>query len=87
MSAAFTLSDLCVHEAAQRIGFKTFAIGALPSFYQSWFAPSINLGHLLHSTTLDSGESTRVAVVDWSRKEQGNQDEGITEEDDLVNDR
>ncbi|ORY11718.1 hypothetical protein BCR34DRAFT_601160 [Clohesyomyces aquaticus] len=66
-------------------GFKTVATGALLTFSQTWFAQGITLGHLLHSCTLAPGESTRVAIVDWSRKESGNQVEGITEQDDLVN--
>lgn len=66
-------------------GFNDVATGALLTFSQTWFAQGVALGHLLHSCSLAPGESTRIAVVDWSRKESGNQVEGITEQDDLVN--
>jgi hypothetical protein len=85
--AGFTPVDLSALVNVQQTGFKAVATGALLTFTQSWFAQAITLGHLLHSATLAPGESTRVAVIDWSRKERGNQLESIAEQDDLVNDR
>lgn len=61
------------------------ALGALRTFTQSWFAEAVTLGHLLHSTTLAPGESTRVAVIDWSRRSAAGETEIITEADKLTN--
>lgn len=83
----FTPPDLSSLASVQQTGFMTVAKGALLTFTQSWFAQAITLGHLLHSCTLAPGESTRIAVIDWSRKERGNQVESIAQQDDLVNDR
>jgi hypothetical protein len=85
-SPNFKPPSLASLAAAKSAGFKTVATGALLTFNQSWFAQGLTLGHLLHSCTLAPGESTRIAVVDWSRKERGNQLEGITEQNDLAND-
>ena len=49
-------------------GFKRLATGAMLSFSQSWFAQGLTLGQLLHSTSLAPGESTRIAMIDWSRR-------------------
>lgn len=72
--------------AAGDAGFKRVAFGALLTFNQSWYAQGVTLGQLLHSTTLAPGESTRVAVVDWSRKSRAGETEVISEVDDLTND-
>ena len=53
---------------------------------QSWYAQGVTLGQLLHSTSLAPGESTRVAVIDWSRKSRAGETEVISETDDLTND-
>ncbi|MFD4433720.1 hypothetical protein [Nocardia sp. NPDC058497] len=49
-------------------GFQRVAYGALLTFNQSWYAHGVTLGQLLHSAALAPGESTRLAVIDWSRK-------------------
>lgn len=67
-------------------GFKKIAFGALLTFNQSWYAQGVTLGQLLHSTSLAPGESTRVAVIDWSRKSRAGETEIISETDDLAND-
>lgn len=67
-------------------GFKKIAFGALLTFNQSWYAQGVTLGQLLHSTSLAPGESTRVAVIDWSRKSRAGETEIIDETDDLTND-
>lgn len=41
-------------------------LGALVTFCQSWFAQGVTLGNLLHSVALAPGESTRIAMVDWT---------------------
>ena len=68
-------------------GFKRVAFGALLTFNQSWFSIGVALGQLLHSAALAPGESTRIAVVDWSRKSRAGETEVIDEADDLTNDQ
>ena len=58
----------------------------LLTFNQSWFMQGVTLGHLLHSMALAAGESTRIAVVDWSRKTSAGQTEQIGETEDLSQD-
>jgi hypothetical protein len=72
--------------AAGDAGFKKIAFGALLTMNQSWYAQGVTLGQLLHSTALAPGESTRIAVVDWSRKSRAGETEVISETDDLAND-
>lgn len=67
-------------------GFKRVAYGALLTFNQSWFAQGVTLGQLLHSTSLAPGESTRIAVVDWTRKSRAGETEVIDETDALSQD-
>jgi hypothetical protein len=67
-------------------GFKKVALGALLTMNQSWFAQGVTLGQLLHSVALAPGESTRIAVIDWSRKSRASETEKIDETDDLTSD-
>ncbi len=67
-------------------GFKKIAFGAFLTLNQSWYAQGVTLGQLLHSTSLAPGESTRIAVIDWSRKSRAGEIENISEIDDLTND-
>ena len=46
----------------------------------------VTLGHLLHSMALAAGESTRIAVIDWSRKTRAGQTEVVGETEDLSQD-
>lgn len=69
----------------QKFGFKKPAIGALLTYSQSWFAQGVALGQLLHSLALAPGESTRMAMIDWSRRIKGKQQEDITETEELSN--
>ena len=68
-------------------GFKKSAFGALLTFNQSWYAQGVTLGQLLHSTSLAPGESTRVAIIDWTRRSRAGETEIIDETDDLQNDQ
>ena len=68
-------------------GFKKTAFGALLTFSQSWYAQGVTLGQLLHSTSLAPGESTRIAIIDWTRKSRAGETEIIDETDDLTNDQ
>lgn len=53
---------------AADFGFSAPAVGARLTMEQSWYAHGVTLGNLLHSVALAPGESTRIAVVDWSRR-------------------
>lgn len=64
-------------------GFNTLGLGMLLTLNQSWFMQGVTLGHLLHSMALAAGESTRIAVIDWSRKSSAGQTEAIGETEDL----
>jgi hypothetical protein len=44
------------------------AEGVIVTTEQEWIPRRVGLGRLLHSLTLAPGESTRMAVVDWSRQ-------------------
>jgi hypothetical protein len=83
--AAFKPLDLATL-AKEDTGFKKIAFGALLTFNQSWYAQGVTLGQLLHSTSLAAGESTRIAVIDWSRKSRAGETEIIDETDDLTSD-
>ena len=83
--AGFTPLDVALI-AAPEFGFSTLGLGALLTFNQSWFMQGVTLGHLLHSMALAPGESTRIAVVDWSRKSSAGQTELIGETEDLSQD-
>lgn len=76
--------DLATALAAP-VGFGRLATGALLTFSQSWFAQGLTLGQLLHSTSLAPGESTRIAVVDWSRRSRAAASEDISESELLSN--
>jgi hypothetical protein len=65
--------------------FTRAAFGALLTFSQSWFTQGVALGQLLHSLSLAPGESTRMAMVDWSRRVRGNSSESVGETEALDN--
>lgn len=71
--------------AAQRLGFKKIAIGALLTFKQSWYAQGITLGQMLHSLALAPGEATRIAVIDWTRRTRATASVTISETEQLDN--
>lgn len=66
-------------------GFKAPAVGAMLTFAQSWFAQGVTLGNLLHSVALAPGESTRIAVMDWTRQTSASGEEMISESEKLTN--
>jgi hypothetical protein len=69
----------------ENFGFKTLGVGALLTIAQSWYAKGVALGQLLHSTSLAPGESTRVAMMDWSRRTKAGTTETISETEQLDN--
>ncbi len=70
---------------AADFGFSAPAVGARLTFEQSWYAHGVTLGNLLHSIALSPGESTRIAVVDWSRRTAATAAETIAETEALTN--
>ncbi len=66
-------------------GFSAPAVGARATFEQSWFAQGVALGNLLHSVALAPGESTRIAVETWDRRDSGRGSEDISETERLTN--
>ncbi len=64
-------------------GFQQITTGALLTFSQSWFSQGLTLGQLLHSTALAPGESTRIAMVDWTRRSSASTSEDIDETEQL----
>lgn len=66
-------------------GFQKPATGAILTFEQSWYTQGLALGQLLHSLALAPGESTKVAIIDWSRKQSANLDENTAQQEGLSN--
>lgn len=69
----------------ESFGFKNLGIGALLTISQSWYAQGVALGQLLHSTALAPGESTRIAMMDWSRRTRAGSTENISQQEQLDN--
>jgi hypothetical protein len=65
--------------ASPDAGFQQVATGALLTFTQSWYTLGLSLGQLLHSLALAPGESTRIAVIDWTRRERAQLTDSTTE--------
>ncbi|KAL8652637.1 MAG: hypothetical protein Q9210_002563 [Variospora velana] len=84
LADTFTPLDL-IKIAGAEAGFQNIAFGALLTLTQSWYAQRVPLGNLLHSVSLAPGESTRMAVVDWTRKSSAGQADTIVEADELAN--
>jgi GH25 family lysozyme M1 (1,4-beta-N-acetylmuramidase) len=72
--------------ATETTGFTRPAFGALLTYTQSWFPEGLALGQLLHTLALAPGESTRVALVDWSRRTFATTSENISEGEALTAD-
>jgi hypothetical protein len=64
-------------------GFSTPALGAILTFTQSWYMRGLALGNLIHSVALAPGESTKIAMIDWSRRTRASTTESIQEEESL----
>lgn len=79
---AIALTDVL---AGSNQGFTRLATGALLTFSQDWFSQGVALGQLLHCLSLAPGESTRMAMIDWSRQSRGSGSEDIDEAQRLSN--
>jgi hypothetical protein len=62
------------------------AVGVLMVHSQGWRQDRLALGNLLQSVCLAPGEVTRVAVVDWRRKESGSTQESVDQGESLTSD-
>lgn len=60
------------------------ALGAVLTYRQSWYPQGLALGHLLHSMALAPGESTIIAMVDWTRADKGNLTEDTAQAENLA---
>jgi|GEM_PF-3442138 len=66
-------------------GFTKPATGAILTFEQAWFPQGLSLGQLLHSIALAPAESTRIAIIDWSRQTAAEASESISQAESLTN--
>jgi len=66
------------------VGFSDVAYGALLTFHQTWTPRRVALGTLLHSLPLGPGESTKLAVVDWSRRLSASSQEDVNQSEALA---
>ncbi len=59
--------------------------GAILRYEQSWTPVALTLGNLLHSLALAPGESTRIAIIDWTRRQGVRTTENISQLESLAN--
>lgn len=59
--------------------------GKILRYEQSWTPMALTLGNLLHSMTLAPGESTRIAVIDWTRRQGVRTTEEVSQTEALSN--
>jgi hypothetical protein len=65
--------------AAPTAGGSKPYLGARLTFQQCWTPEAVTLGQLLHSLTLAPGESTKMAVIDWTRKSRSSSQEDVSQ--------
>src|SRR4051794_1402196 len=70
--------------AIDNAGFSRPVRGARLTFAQSWYAQGVALGQLLHSLALAPGESTRLAMIDWSRQQTARQADSTAQTEMLI---
>ncbi|MEZ4388923.1 MAG: hypothetical protein R3D98_15365 [Candidatus Krumholzibacteriia bacterium] len=58
--------------------------GAIVRYEQAWMPVGLALGNLLHSLALAPGESTRIAMIDWSRRQGVRTSEDISQTESLA---
>ena len=72
--------------ALEGAGFTRPVRGARLTFAQSWYSEGVSLGQLLHSLALAPGESTRVAMIDWSRQQSATQRDNVGQTEQITGD-
>jgi len=80
LTAAVSLHDPALVEPAE-----VPRTGAILRYEQSWTPVALTLGNLLHSLALAPGESTRIAMIDWSRRQGVRTTEDISQLEALSN--
>jgi hypothetical protein len=66
-------------------GLLAVRTGAIIRYEQAWTSVGLALGNLLHSLALAPGESTRIAMIDWSRRQGVRTSEDISQTEALAN--
>ncbi|MFC7529171.1 hypothetical protein [Actinoplanes sp. GCM10030250] len=74
------LFDMTTNQAP---GFDTVRYGARLSYAHTWNPIAVAKGHLLHSLPLAPGESTSVAVIDWTSKSSAATNQSLSESERL----
>ena len=64
-------------------GFEDVAFGGRLSFRRELRPKGVNLGRLLHSVTLAPGESTNIAITDWTRSLSTRAQEAVSQKEAL----
>lgn len=64
-------------------GYTKPVLGALVTLEQTWTACGLAFGQLLNSVSLAPGESTRIAVIDWTRRVKGSRQDQTEQIEDL----
>jgi hypothetical protein len=82
-TALETSGPIDIAAAAAGAGFAEPAVGALLTMTQSWYTMGLALGQLLHAVALAPGESTRIAMIDWSRRSRAATTESIVQGEQL----
>lgn len=80
LTAAVSLHDPALIDTAE-----VPRTGAILRYEQSWTPMALTLGNLLHSLALAPGESTRIAMIDWSRRQGVRTTEDISQLEALSN--
>ena len=69
--------------APSGVGFDTVRFGARLTYAHIWTPLGVAKGHLLHSVPLAPGESTNVAVIDWTNKSSASTQQSLSESERL----
>ncbi|AOW13004.1 hypothetical protein LPB72_18735 [Hydrogenophaga crassostreae] len=80
LTGAIDLAEL--EKKSQNLRVRT---GAIVRFEQAWKPVGLALGDLMHSLALAPGETTRIAMIDWSRRQGVRTSEDITQAESLSN--
>ncbi|MGB0524624.1 MAG: papain-like cysteine protease family protein [Flammeovirgaceae bacterium] len=68
-----------------RNAFGKPVMGKMLHYEQTWTPHSVSLGNLVHSLALAPGESTRIAIVEWERREAARLAESLDQKEQLAN--
>ena len=80
LNSAVDLAKLALTSSVERA-----RTGYVLRYEQSWTPIALTLGNLLHSLALAPGESTRIALVDWTRRQGVRTTEAVSQLESLAN--